>query len=216
MSDEFAWYRDLLLERTAKSLEKNGFSVLRASNRNEAVAQILALIPEGSVVGIGGSLTLRQIGLPEVLEKRGFQVADHWKAVERKAPPEEISRIRKLHGNSDVFLTSTNALTEKGELVNTDGAGQRVAAMIFGPKRVIVVAGVNKIVKDLDAAFERIKSYAAPINAFRLDKKTPCAQSGVCTDCDSKARICNVTTIIHKKPQVADMCIVLIDEQLGY
>ena len=150
------------------------------------------------------------------MAQRSFRVADHWKALERGASPAEITGIRKLHLTSDVFVTSTNALTEKGELVNTDGAGQRVAAMAFGPGRLIVVAGVNKIVKDLDAAFERIRDHAAPINAIRLGTKTPCASSGVCTDCDSRERICNITTIIHKKPQTADMCVILVDEQLGY
>lgn len=216
MEDASVRYRNLVLERTANALEKNGYTVRRAANREEARAHILALIPEGSLVGLGGSLTLRQIGLPEALAQRGFEVADHWKATERKAAPAEIARIRKLHINSDVFVTSTNALTEKGELVNTDGAGQRVAAMIFGPGRVIVAAGVNKIVKDLDAAFARIRNYAAPLNAIRLGVKTPCARTGVCGDCDGPERICNATLIIHRKPQIADVCVVLIDEPVGY
>jgi L-lactate utilization protein LutB len=207
---------DLAVEKTAVALEKNGYHVLRASSRKEAVISILGLIPTGSVVGLGGSLTIRQMGLPEALARQGFRVADHWKASESNASPEEILRIRRLQLTADVFVSSTNALTEKGELVNTDGAGQRVAAMIFGPIRVIVVAGVNKIVKDLDAALAWIRNHAAPLNAARLGTKTPCACTGVCSDCDSPERICNVTTIIHKKPQIADMYVVLIDEELGY
>ncbi|HUV08444.1 MAG TPA: lactate utilization protein [Spirochaetia bacterium] len=216
MEDVRQWHRDVRVEKALKALKKNGFATLLVSSKKEATDKILEIIPEGVLVGLGGSLTVREIGLPAALTERGNRVADHWEAVERKAPPEEIAKIRKLHPNSDVFVCSTNALTEEGELVNIDGAGQRVAAMIYGPGKVIVVAGVNKIVRDLDEAIDRVRDYAAPINARRLNKKTPCATGGYCTDCDSPERICNITTIIHKKPQIADITVVIVEEELGY
>ena len=216
MEDVRKWHQGLRVERTIKALEKKGFHVVRVSTREEAAVRILDMIPGDVLVGLGGSVTLRELGLPKALKERGNEVADHWEARERGAPADEITRIRRLHPTSDVFLTSTNALTEAGELVNIDGAGQRVAAMIYGPGRVFVVAGVNKIVKDLDAAIARVKDYAAPINARRLKVKTPCATLGCCTDCDSPERICNVTTIIHRKPQIADITLVIVGEELGF
>lgn len=125
-------------------------------------------------------------------------------------------KVRRLLLNSDVLLTSTNAVTETGHLVNTDHAGQRVAAMIFGPEKVVIVAGVNKIVRDLDEALERIKNTAAPMNARRLNINVPCTVTGTCSNCSSQDRICNVTTIIERKPVHTDVAVILLGEELGY
>jgi hypothetical protein len=123
---------------------------------------------------------------------------------------------KKASGNSDVLLTSTNAITETGQLVNIDHAGQRVAAMIFGPKKVIIIAGINKIVRDVDEALKRVKNVAAPMNAKRLNMNVPCAVTGTCTDCDSQDRMCNVTTIIERKPVHTRVIVMLLREELGY
>ncbi len=210
------WVLQKRVERTLAALGKNGFDAMYAPTREEAVAKVLDLVPEGALVGVGGSVTVRELGILEILKSRGNKIADHWEAHSKKLAPEQVMKIRKLLLSSDVLLTSTNAVTEAGRLVNTDHAGQRVAAMIFGPKKVIIVAGVNKIVRDVDEALERIRNTAAPMNAKRLNLTVPCTVSGVCSDCDSKDRICNVTAIIERRPVHTDVIIVLIGEMLGY
>jgi L-lactate utilization protein LutB len=210
------WYEQQIVERTLKALLNNGFEALYAPDKEEALSSILKLVPKDVVVGLGGSVTLREMGLPDALRDRGNKVADHWKARERGATAEEVLDIRRTQLNSDVFITSTNAVTEAGELVNIDGGGQRVAAMIFGPRRVIVVAGVNKIVRNLEEGLHRARNVAAPINAKRLNRRTPCAVTGACSDCESEERICNATTILHRRPRNTDTTVILVDEKLGY
>ena len=210
------WYRSLKVDNTLKALEKNKFEAVYVPVKEEAVSKVLDIVPSDALVGLGGSVTLREIGLPEALRNRGNRLADHWEARRQGASAEETLKIRRLQLNSDVLITSTNAITETGKLINIDGGGQRVAAMIFGPKRVIVVAGVNKIVSNLDEGLERVKNIAAPMNAKRLNRNTPCAITGVCNDCDSKERICNVTSIIHKRPSNTKITVILVRENLGY
>ena len=210
------WYSSVRIERTVESLKKKGFDAVLVENIDEAVNKVLEMVPENALVGLGGSVTLREMNLPNLLRERGNQVADHWEARKQKSSPEEVMAIRRQHLNSDAFITSTNALTEGGELVNIDGSGQRVAAMIFGPKKVIIITGVNKIVKDLDEAIWRARNVASPINAKRLNLKTPCVHDGVCLDCETDDRICNVTTIIHKRLHNTDTTIILVNQELGY
>ncbi|MFQ6076048.1 MAG: lactate utilization protein [Candidatus Bathyarchaeia archaeon] len=213
MSEVKQWHLDKRIERTLKSLKENGFDTIYASTRTDAAKEILGLIPTDALVGVGGSITVRELGLVDALSRRGNRLAQHW---QRGLSPEESMAIRRQQLTSDVFLTSSNVITESGQLVNVDATGNRVAAMVFGPKKVIVVAGVNKIVKDPDGAIERINSVVAPMNARRLNRKTPCAVTGVCTDCESPDRICSVTTIISKKPLRTDVTVVLVGEELGY
>jgi len=210
------WHEKLSVESTLSALERNGFEVLFYPTVEEALAGVLGLVPEGAKVGLGGSVTLREMGLVDALEARGVAVANHWKAGREGASPEEVLEIRRAHINSDVFITSTNAVTETGELVNIDGTGQRVAAMIFGPKKVIVVAGVNKITGDLEEGLWRASNVAAPMNARRLHPKTPCAETGECSDCVAPGRICGITTIIHRRPSKTPFTVVLVGEKLGY
>lgn len=216
MLDARKWHKDLKVENALSSLRKNGFEAHYFLTSEEAVSKILDMVPEGAVVGIGGSVTLREMGLLKALGERGFELADHWEARRRGAPRDEVMRIRRLHLNSDVFITSTNAVTETGELVNIDGTGQRVAAMIFGPKKVVVVAGVNKIVGDLEEGLWRASNIASPMNAKRLNRGTPCTVTGECEDCDSPERICNITTLIHRRPRDTDVIVIIVGEELGY
>lgn len=137
----------------------------------------------------------------------------HWKS---GLSPDEDFQIRREALMTDVFLASTNALTIDGVIVNTDGIGNRVAGMIFGPKHVILVAGINKIVKDVDEAIWRIKNISTPMNAHRLGLNTPCAKVGYCVNCSSNVSICRVTTIIEYKPSKTDFTIILVNEELGY
>ena len=210
------WYQEQKVENTLTAFREKGIEAFYVPSKEDVISKLLDIIPSDALVGLGGSVTLREIGLPDALRDRGNRVADHWEAGQRGASAEEMMEIRRLHLNSDVFVTSTNAVTETGELINIDGGGQRVAAMIFGPGKVFVVAGVNKIVGDVDEGLWRAWNVAAPMNARRMNRKTPCAVSGACSDCDSEQRICNVTTIIHRRPSNTDLTIILVGENLGY
>ena len=195
-------------------LKKNEMEALYFSTAAEAREEVLRRIPPKATVGIGGSVTLREMGLLEALEKRGNEVYDHWK---EGLSQEERQEVVKKHQRSDVFLTSTNALTMDGKLINVDATGNRVASMIFGPKRVMVITGVNKIVKNLNQGLVRVKKIAAPRNCQRRKDPTPCAQDLSCHDCDTPARLCRVTTIIERRPWgMKEFTVILVGEELGY
>ncbi len=213
MNEVRQWHTAKRVERTVNALKENDFEAVYAPTRTDALKEVLNRVPTDALVGVGGSITVRELGLIDALSHRGHRVAEHWSS---DLAPDERMAIRRQQLTSGVFLTSSNAITESGHLVNVDGAGNRVAAMIFGPKKMIVVAGVNKIVKNLEAAFDRINNVAAPMNAKRLNRKTPCAVTGQCTDCRSPERICNITTIISRKPGRTDVTVLLVGEELGY
>ena len=205
------------LFRVKEALEKNGFKVVVASSKVDAVEKVLGLIPVDVKVGVGGSVTVRELGLIEALRERGNVVVDHWLPdvlLEAKLP-----FMVEAH-NSDVFLCSSNAVTEDGKLVNVDSTGNRVASMIFGPGRVVVVVGWNKIVRDVEAGLKRLKEVAGPLNAKRHNiRELPCVKTGVCTDCDSPKRICRAITILERAPnrvRKPNMTVVLVAEELGF
>lgn len=207
------WHNQTLGEKLVKALEKNNFTASYVNTKQEALDKLAALIPADATVGIGGSWTIKEVGIDTLLEERGNTVFNHGKPGLSK---EESLAIRRKQMSCDVFLTSTNAITLQGELVNVDGSGNRVAAMIFGPKKVIVIAGINKVVTNTEAALERIELYAAPMNNKRLNFSNPCTVTGQCMDCQGPTRICNVTTIMHKKPGGTDVEIIIIGEELGF
>lgn len=204
-------YYKMLGEKLKKALEKNGFCVKVVSSPKEALETAIHMIPRDAAVGVGGSVTVRQIGLVDELKKRGNPLYAHW-----EAEPKQSSQIRKKELTSDVFITGTNAITLDGKLVNIDGVGNRVAAMMYGPGKVIVIAGVNKGVESVEDAIKRIKNVASPQNALRLGRSLPCAKTGKCHDCDSPERMCSITTIIEKKPPETDITIILVEDELGY
>lgn len=207
-----SWFSRQQLEKTVEALRLNGFSAYLALNREEAKGIVLSLIPEGSTVGIGGSVTVRELELIEELERRGFRVIHHWV----QATPEVLDRLRREELASDTFLCSVNAVTMDGKLVSVDGVGNRVAAMIFGPRRVIVIAGKNKLVRDVNEGLWRAKNVAAVMNCKRLKLKTPCVELGRCLDCSSPERACNVTVIVERKPSRIDFHVILVNEDLGF
>jgi L-lactate utilization protein LutB len=174
---------------------------------------IFKIIPEGALVGTAGSMTLDQIGF---FEKAGQHNIKLINPSLQKLSMEDFTEQRRQILHADVFLSSANAITEDGVIFNVDGTGNRVASMTFGPKKVIVVCGINKIVKDIDAARQKVREYTAPMNAKRIGLKTPCAQTGVCADCDSPQRICNVFVTMAKKPTRTDMTVFLVGEHLGF
>jgi len=182
-----------------ENLRKKHFNVINVNDIEKAKEEVLKLINENETVGVGGSLTIRALGVIEELMNRGNKVIHHWLP---KTFIDEIKKARREEVRADVFLTSTNALTLTGELVNMDTYGNRVAAMIFGPPKVIIVAGYNKIVKDIDEAFKRVREEAAVKNAKRLEIEYP-------------EQLCKVATIIYQKPDDTDITIILVNAQLG-
>jgi len=199
------------VEKVIKALNKNNIKARYFEDAESAMNVLLDEINVEESVGIGGSMTISQLGIPEKLKKRGNKVYFHW----LESTPEDVDKARLLASRADVYLTSTNALTEKGQLVNIDGIGNRVTSMVYGPKKVFVLCGMNKITKDLDDALEHIKSNTYR-NARRLKLNTPCAITGKCNDCDSPQRMCNVTVIIEKKPNKVEIEVMIINEELGY
>lgn len=200
-----------VVKRTIEALEKNGMKTAYFDNSDSAVSYLMESIKEEATVGIGGSMTVKSLGIPEKLIDRGNKVYFHW----LEGTPEGMDEARKNASRADVYLSSTNALTEAGQLVNIDGLGNRVSSMIFGPKKVYIVCGVNKITKNLDAAIQRIKDNTYK-NARRLKLDTPCAFTEKCSDCRSPQRMCSVTTIIDRRPYKTDFEIILIGQELGY
>lgn len=213
MSEFTDWHNDVLGTKVVEALKKNNFAASYVKTRKEALEKLLALIPQTATIGIAGSWTIKEIGLDTALEDRGNTVYNHNKPGLTK---EESLAVRRKELLSDVFLTGTNAVTLDGQLVNVDGAGNRVAAMTFGPQQVYVIVGINKIVKDVNEAQQHIKLYAAPINNKRLSLPNPCVKTGECMNCQSPSRICNITTIMHKRPLAIQIHIVVVGEQLGF
>ncbi|MGB9731732.1 MULTISPECIES: lactate utilization protein [Calditerrivibrio] len=208
------WHNTTLAEKTIDSLLKNGFRASYYENSNTALTYIDTIISEYNVIGIGGSMTIiKDLKLLEREVMKNKIILNH------NLPditPEEKHEIRKKQQTSDLFITSSNAITEDGKLVNIDGVGNRVNAMLFGPKKTVIVAGINKIVKNVDDGINRIKRIASPMNARRLGVNTPCATLGYCTDCNSPQRICRVISIIEKRPIPSNIEIILIGENLGF
>ena len=206
------WFQDKQVERTIQALKKNNFEAFFVPDSKTACDEVMKQIPDGATVGVGGSVTLIQAGLPEALASRNIQLI--WPIRQGKTPGEIFDLIRKSF-SADVFLSGTNAVTEDGKLFNVDATGNRVGAMFIGPRKTIIVTGVNKIVKDIAAAEKRVKEWVAPQNAKRLGRKTPCVETGVCTDCKSPDRICNIYVTLAKKPARIEMTVILVGEQLG-
>jgi L-lactate utilization protein LutB len=206
------WFREKQVERTINALKKNNFEAFFVSDSKAAFDEVMRRIPDGATVGVGGSVTLAQIGLLDALVNRKIQLI--WPFQQAKSIEERLELIRKSF-SADIFLSSTNAVTEDGKLFNVDATGNRVGAMFIGPKRVIIVSGVNKIVKDIEAAEKRVKEWTAPQNGKRLNRKTPCTETGVCSDCNSPDRICNIYVTLAKRPSRTEVVVILVGESLG-
>lgn len=187
-----------LCQKAVEGLKRRGFEAEFVKTEEEAVAIVMKEVEHAQSVGWGGSETLRELGIKDLVEKSGKEIRDHQLIM-------------------DLFLLSANALTSDGRIVNIDGRGNRVAASIAGPKRVIYLIGRNKIVEGgVDDAIARIKRCACPPNCKRLGKKTPCALTGACGDCESPDRICRVTAIFDRVPTGMPTKVIVIDADLGY
>jgi len=203
-------YRRLGGEDLVAQLRAVGYDAVFVPTREKALKELLDRVPAGATVGVGGSLTLGQIGALEALRERGHEVLTS----PPEASREEKTVLRKKSLTADVFLTGVNAVTADGEIVNLDGTGNRVAATCFGPGRVIYVLGINKLTGDLEEALSRVRNFAAPANAMRLGLDTPCADTGFCHDCDAKHRICN-RLVIHLRAGRGEHSVIVVGEALG-
>lgn len=207
-----------LSDHLVPRLKKNLFEAEYVETAQDARELILKSIPKTSLVGLGDSYTLHEIGVIEELKKGGYRFLNPW---EPGITRSESIEARRQALTSDIFITGSNAVTLDGKLVNIDGLGNRVAGMIFGPKKVVVVVGANKIVADVDEAVLRIKRVAAPLNALRHDfkpeERPACGVSGICSDCQPPHRICCNTVIIEgcsRDPW--RIKVVVVNESLGY
>lgn len=199
------------LETVKKNLENKGYKVSCFSTKEEAAQYICDNI-KGQKVGMGGSVTLDELGLYEKLSEDN-EVIWHWRIPEGQTGADVLKAARE----TDVYLSSVNGIAETGELVNIDNTGNRVAATLYGHKKVYLVAGVNKFAPDLEGAIWRARNIAAPPNAKRLNKKTPCAiNADKCYDCNSPDRICGALSVFLKKPVGCEYEVILIGEKLGY
>ncbi|MFZ0241281.1 MAG: lactate utilization protein [Desulfobacterales bacterium] len=210
-------YWKIRLEKLKKALEANNFEVFVSDGAAEAKTLVMdTILPaiKPASIAWGGSMTVVAAGLYSALKERAdIEVLDTF---DRKIPAAEMMERRRRALLVDLFITGTNAVTESGQLVNLDMIGNRIGGITFGPRHVVILVGRNKLVPDLEEAFFRIKNYAAPANAMRLNMKTPCVKTSFCEECKSPDRICNTWTITEKSFPKGRVKVVLINEELGF
>ena len=210
------------IEKTMENLRKNNMAAYYVETKKEALDLVTSLVKKGETVGVGGSVTLNEVGVLELLRNGDYNFLDRYK---EGLSREEVTEIFKKSFFADSYIVSTNALTEEGELYNVDGNANRVAAMLFGPGSVIVIAGKNKIVGNLDEAAKRVKTIAAPRNVKRLGLTTYCSEKGVCmgaedekmcAGCMSEGRICASYTVMARQRIKDRVKVIIVNEELGY
>ena len=207
------WTSEKKCRKAVDALTQRGFTAIYCATAQDAAGYILKQAESANSIGFGGSLSVADLKLTTILADAGKEILNH--GFPDLTPEQRLQTMRRQL-TCDLFLTGTNALTLDGTLVNIDGNGNRVASMMFGPAKVIIVAGRNKIVEgDVGDALNRIKEKAAPPNAMRLDKQTPCAVTGICADCDSPQRICRITTILDRRPSLTDTHVLVVNEDMG-
>jgi hypothetical protein len=213
MEDVKRWYWEKIGEKAVSALKKNLFDAQYFHSPEEASKKVIEIAQAYRTIGAGGSVTVRELNVLDILEKQGKVIYDHWRP---SLTPEEILNIRRAHLTCDLFLTGANAITINGEIVNIDGAGNRVGAMTFGPKKVVILAGINKIVRDVHEGIRRIHEFASPLNCKRLGIKSPCGETGLCNDCESPNRACRIVLILKRKPMLTDISVYIIGKEMGF
>lgn len=213
MDHNVAWYIEKRVERTIAGLERNNINGFYVKDESQLLQRIKALVPEHSTVAMGDSVSLWETGIMDLLRNGNYNFLDKYR---EGITRDEKKELYRQSFSADSFLSSTNAVTEEGELYNIDGNGSRVAAMLYGPEQVIIVAGINKIVRNLEEAEKRVRNYAAPLDAKRLHKKTPCASLGYCVDCKSEERICNDFVVIRRQFTKGRIKVIIVGKSLGY
>jgi hypothetical protein len=213
MTDVEMWSNETRAERAKNALIKNGFDAVFVKTKEEAAEIVMKYIQPGMRLGFGGSMSVKALGIQERAEKSGAIVLDHNKP---GLSSEEKLEILRSQLTCDAFISSANAVTMKGEMLNIDGNGNRVAALTFGPKKNIVVVGANKIVLDEAEGWKRIEAWAAPMNNKRLSKENPCVKVGQCMNCENPGRICRIYQVLRRRPSLSNYIVVLVGEDLGF
>lgn len=212
MNDATRKYYEKRGQLLVKNLRSRHFEAYYCASKEEALTKALALIPEGSSVGWGGALSAQQIGLMEAVHAGDYTVIDRDKATD----PAERAALQKQALLADVFITGANALSMDGQMVNIDGNGNRVAAIVYGPETVLVIAGMNKAVATLEDAVQRARTIAAPMNKQRFNLETPCEVTGACANCKSEGCICNQILITRNCKPTGRIKVILVGEALGF
>ncbi len=197
--------------KVVKAMESRHFEAYYCGTKEEALKKALELIPEGSVVAWGGSVTMNEIGLSEALHNGKYQLIDR-----DAAPPEERRKLMRQGLLADYFISGANAVSEDGEIVNIDGMGNRVGAIVYGPDHVVMIAGMNKVAKTLEDAVKRARTIAAPINKQRFGGTTPCAKTGSCGDCKAEDCICCQMLVTRVCRPAGRIKVILVGEDLGF
>ncbi len=195
-----------------KNMAKKNLEGYYCATSAEAVEKALSLMPEGSSVTWGGSMTLTECGVMDALQGKGYELIDRDEA----KTPEEARVMYGRQVMADYYLMSTNAITIDGELVNIDGRANRVSCLCWGPQNVIIIAGMNKVANSIEDAVKRVRNFAAPANTVRLNKNTPCSQTGRCGDCYSPECICSQVVITRRSSTPNRIKVILVGEELGY
>ncbi|WP_326907737.1 lactate utilization protein [Sedimentibacter sp. MB31-C6] len=195
-----------------KNLNKRAMEGYYFETKEEAIKHVMSMIKQEDVVSWGGTTTIDELGIKKLLKEKNIKVIDR----DTGKSPEERTKLMKAALTSDVFLASTNAITMDGELLNIDGNGNRLAAFCYGPDSVIVVAGMNKVVRDLDSALKKARLDATVPNAIRTNSKTPCAVTGICTECTSPQTICGQILVTRYCKPANKIKVVLVGEHLGF
>lgn len=199
--------------KMVKAMQRRHFDAYYCATASEAKAKVNELIPDGASVTWGGTMTVRDMDIPKMLQERGtLKVWDR----DKVETPEEKQEMYLRAFQADYYLSSANAITEDGVIVNIDGNGNRVAAITWGPQHVILVVGMNKVAQDPEAALKRARSTAAPINAARFDIQTPCQLDGQCHNCNSPQSICNYIHFLRNSSKPGRIIVILVGENLGY
>lgn len=195
-----------------KNLQSRHFAACYCPTKEEALKKALELIPEGASIGWGGSVSAKEIGLMDAVRSGAYHPIDRDKAEN----PEELHRLMKQSLMADVFLTGANALSLDGQMVNIDGTGNRLAGILFGPEKVLVIVGMNKVTATLEEAVARARNVAAPMNKQRFPNETPCEVTGTCADCKAEGCICNQILITRHCRPVGRIQFLLVGEDLGF
>lgn len=213
MDQNITWVNEQKILRTIKALEGNNMNGYLVKDKIELIDKIKEIVKDGARVACGGSMSLFETGVIDHLRSDRYTFLDRYKEGLSK---EELVRIYKETFLCDAYFSSSNAVTESGELYNVDGNGNRVAALLYGPEVVVLICGVNKIVTNLEEAIIRNRKISAPANAKRLNKNTPCTKVGYCMDCNSGERICSEYTLIKRQMRKGRIHVIFLNEEIGY
>jgi len=213
MTEVEMWSAAARAEVTCAALVKHGFDAVFVQTKEEAADLVMKFIKPGMKIGFGGSMTIMALGIQGKAEAAGAVLLDHNRP---GITPGERVEVMRSQLTCDVFVSSSNAVTMKGEILNIDGNGNRVAALTFGPRKTVVVMGANKIAVDEKEAWDRIEAWASPMNNKRLARENPCVKAGQCMDCQNPGRICRVYQVLRRKPFPSDFTVIIVGENLGY